>query len=181
MKISKRLLIILICSAVTICVATGSTLAYIFAKTDNRENRFEPVFVSCDVEEKFDGNTKSNVIIRNTGDIEAYIRATFVVTWVSDSGAVHSSLPVEGQDYSLVLGSSKWLKGTDGFYYYTMPVHPGEATDVLISSIAPLVEGPDGYSLSVHIASTAIQSKPISAVNEAWGASVNENNILTAP
>ena len=107
MKISKKLLIILICSAVAVCITTGSTLAYIFAKTDNRENKFEPVFVSCNVEESFDGKTKSNVIIRNTGDIEAYIRATFVVMWVSDSGAVHSSAPVEGQDYTLVMGSQK--------------------------------------------------------------------------
>ena len=181
MKISKKLLITLICAITTVCVVAGSTIAYLYTKTDDRTNKFEPVFVSCEVEEKFDGTVKSDVKIRNTGDIEAYIRATFVVMWVSDSGAVHSSAPVEGQDYTLVLGTNGWVKGSDGFYYFIAPVHSGEATQILISSISPLVEGPEGYSLSVHVASTAIQSQPASAVNEAWGATVQDNGTLTPP
>lgn len=181
MKTSKRLLIIIICSAVAVCITTGGTLAYIFTKTAEKQNSFEPVFVSCSVEESFDGSTKSNVKVRNTGDINAYIRATFVVMWVSDEGNVHSSSPVEGQDYTLTLESRLWAKGSDGFYYYTAEVMPGEATDALISTLSPLTDGPSGYSLSVHIASTAIQSNPTNVVNQVWGAGVQDDGRLTPP
>ena len=33
-----------------------------------------PSHVSCEVTEKFDGETKSNVNVENTGDTDAYIR-----------------------------------------------------------------------------------------------------------
>ena len=181
MKISKKLLITLICALAAVCVTVGGTIAYIFSQTGDKANTFEPVFVSCAVEESFDGEIKSNVIVRNTGDINAYIRASFVVVWVSDSGNIHSSAPKEGEDYTLLLGSAKWTKGSDGFYYYSDPVLPGEGTDLLISSIAPITEGPEGYSLSVHIAATAIQAEPAAAVSEAWGATVLNGGGLTPP
>ena len=179
MKISKRLLITIICVAIAVCATTGGTLAYLFSKTEARDNAFEPVFVSCQVEESFDGVTKSDVKIKNTGDVKAYIRATFVVMWRSDDGKVHSSTPVEGQDYMITLGSTKWVKGSDGFYYYTSAVHSGESTDILISSISKTADGPEGYSLSVHVAATAIQSEPATAVEEAWKVTVQSNEKLT--
>ena len=181
MKISKKLLITIICAVVLFCATTSGTIAYIITKSQEAENAFQPVFVSCIVEENFDGVTKSDVKIRNTGDINAYIRATFVVMWVSESGAVNATSPRENTDYAVMMGSSNWVKGSDGFYYYTSPVPPGEATEHLISAIAPTVEGPDGCYLSVHIAATAIQAEPYSAVNEAWGAVVQDGGIITPP
>lgn len=181
MKISKKLLISLICAFVAVCLATGGTIAYILTNTEEAENTFEPVFVSCQVNESFNGITKSNVNVKNTGDISAYIRATFVVMWVSDSGSVYSSSPVENEHYSIVMGSAKWTKGSDGFYYYSSPVSAGQSTDYLISSVNQISDGPEGYHLSVHIAATAIQSTPYNVVNEAWGAVVQSNGEITPP
>ena len=181
MKISKKLLITIICAALAICVTAGGTVAYIFSKGQETENDFEPVFVSCDVEESFDGVTKTDVKVRNTGDINAYIRATFIVMWTSDSGSVYSSAPVENTDYKIVFGSPSWVKGSDGFYYYSLPVSSGSATDLLIQSISLIGEAPEGYSLSVHITATAIQAEPPKAVQDAWGATVQAGGGLTPP
>lgn len=181
MKISKKLLITIICAAVALSATVGGTLAYIISKTAETENSFEPVFVSCSVEESFDGVTKSDVKVKNTGDISAYVRATVIVMWTSESGAVHSSSPVENVDYTIALGSLKWTKGSDGFYYYSDEVSAGAQTELLISSVYQTGEAPAGYTLTVHIAATAIQSTPSRAVVEAWGATVQPSGKLTAP
>lgn len=180
-KLSGNALVILICAAAAICATTGITLAYLFARTPQINNSFEAVFVSCDVEESFDGSTKSDVKVRNTGDISAYIRATFVVVWTAEDGSINSSAPVEGVDYTISLGSSNWVKGSDGFYYYIHSVASNDATAVFINSISPSAEAPDGYSLSVHIAATAIQAAPARAVEEAWGVTVHNNGNITPP
>ena len=180
-RISKRMLTVIICVSLALFIATGSTLAYLFAKTPSLENTFEPVYVSCLVEENFDGVTKSNVRIKNTGDISSYMRATFVVMWVADNGSVHSSSPVENVDYKLTLGSSKWQKGSDGFYYYSYAVESGNSADEFITSLTLVGEAPTGYSLSVHVAATAIQAEPTHAVTEAWGVSVLGNGSITPP
>lgn len=180
-KFSKKFLITLICAVVAICATTGGTLAYLFAKTEEANNSFTPVFVSCKVEEEFDGVTKSNVKVRNTGDISAYIRATTVITWTSESGSVHSRTPVEGVDYVIASGSHNWVQGSDGFYYYLYPVASGATTDLLFGSIKEASEAPEGYSLTVHIIASAIQSEPANAVSEAWGTTVQSGGAITPP
>ena len=180
-KISKRLLIIIISLLITVCAATGGTVAYLMAQTPEVENSFDPVFVSCQVSESFDGITKTDVKVTNTGDITAYIRATFIPMWKADNGAVHSSTPVQDSNFQLTLGSDKWVKGSDGYYYYTVPVLAGASTDVLFAEITPIGDSPDGYSLSVHIAATAIQAMPAEAVNQAWGATVRSDGSLIVP
>lgn len=180
-KMPKKLLFIIIATVITVACAAGGTLAYIFTGTPSVENSFEPVYVSCEVEEEFNGQTKSNVAVRNTGDIDAYIRATFVVMWMADDGSVLAKSPVSGTDYIITAGSPKWTLGTDGFYYYSSPVAPGDLTDVLIGSIVQKDTAPEGYSLAVHIAATAIQSEPASAVSGAWGVQILSNGGLVAP
>lgn len=180
-KLSGSALAIVICAVAAICTTTGITLAYLFARTPQVNNSFEPVFVSCEVEESFDGTTKSDVKVKNTGDISAYIRATLVVMWTANDGSVNSSAPAEGVDYTISLGSSNWVKGSDGFYYYIHSVAANDATAVLINSITTTADAPDGYSLSVHIAATAIQASPARAVEEAWGVTVHSNGNITPP
>ena len=181
MRMSKKILITLVCVLTVVSVAAGASLAYIFAKTPELENTFQPIWVSCRVEENFDGVIKSDVAIRNTGDINAYIRATVVIMWTSDSGSVHALTPQKDIDYTVTGGSNKWVLGSDGFYYYIAPVSPEEVTDLLIGAISPLGTPPEGYTLTVHIAATAIQSDPPRAIEEAWGATVTNTGTLTPP
>lgn len=96
----------------------------------------------------YEGSTKTNVTITNTGNTDAYIRAALVGQWLDEQGN-----PVFGfTDYTagrvvLVdswyqdqfgpnaehkhgqfedLPGTKWVKGSDGYYYYTDIVPAGE-------------------------------------------------------
>ena len=181
MSNTKKLWIVIISLILVVCVSGGATLAYLYAKTPEVENSFTPVFVDCEVVEEFSGTTKSNVAVKNTGDITAYVRATFVVMWVADDGTVYGVAPREGVDYSIELGSPAWMLGSDGFYYYSMPVVSLATTEALINTLTLISEAPDGYKLTVHVAATAIQSEPAAAVEDAWGATLQPDGALVAP
>ena len=158
----------------------GSTVAFLVADTQTVTNTFNPAKVTVDVPEDFDKNVKDNVKVKNTGDINAFVRAAVVVTWQDDSGSVHPTVPVAGTDYTVTFpANTGWVKHTDGFYYYTTAVAPDTETGILLTNCMP-AEGkaPEGYHLSVEILASAIQSEPTSVVAEAWKVSVNADGTL---
>ena len=154
--------------------AVGSTVAFLIDKSEPVENTFEYAKVSCEVTEKFKNNTKEHVQVKNTGTIDAYIRATYVVNWVDAQGNIAASDPA-GYSYNVTENpDSKWTKGSDGYFYYTSPVVPGALTEgsLLTCTVVTSPESPE-YTLSVEILAEAIQSTPDKAVQEAWGVTVN--------
>lgn len=150
----------------------GGTVAFMIATDDSAKNVFMDSTVSCEVHENFSGNVKSNVTIKNTGDTAAYIRAAIVVTWKdAENGNVYGSVPVKDSDYEIELNLGDWIDGKDGFYYYKYPVAPNASTEALINSCSPVSDKtPEGYGLNVEILGSAIQSVPVSVVNEKWPA-----------
>ena len=102
----KKIIIIISAAILVFAFAGGVTLAYLLAETPDVENSFVPVNVSCEVIETFTGTAKSNVSVKNTGDITAYVRATFVVMWMADDGSVYGVAPKAGTDYSIQF--SQW-------------------------------------------------------------------------
>ena len=177
-RMNKKQLTLLISLMLLCTMAVGMTLAYIVTQTSPVENIFTPSHVTCQVDEKFKDNVKSDVKIQNTSDIEAYIRAAVVVTWQDEAGNISSVKPVSGVDYSITYNNSPgWIKGSDGYYYYSSPVAPDGYTDVLISECKPLKDGPQGYTLHVEIIAEAIQSVPADAVEQAWNVTVTDGSI----
>ena len=152
--------------------AVGTTVAFLIDKSEPVENTFEYAKVSCEVTEKFKNNTKEHVQVKNTGTIDAYIRATYVVNWVDAQGNIAASDP-EDYSYSLTKNpDSKWIE-KDGYFYYTSPVAPGDSTQgSLLTCTVTYPDNPE-YTLSVEILAEAIQSTPDKAVREAWGVTVN--------
>lgn len=176
---SRKGLIAAVALVLLLCAAVGGTLAWITAQTPAVANTFTPAHVTCKVDETFKNNEKSNVSILNTSDIDAYIRAAIVVNWADKDGNV-SGTPVTDSDYtmSLNLTSSGWVKGSDGYYYYTSPVAPGRNTEILITRCSPTVNAaPAGYELQVTILAEAIQAEGKSgddyAVETVWPVTVN--------
>jgi hypothetical protein len=155
----------------------GGVWAYLTASTQTLTNRFQPAQVSCEVEESFHNGVKSDVKIRNTGNVDAYVRAVVVATFVDNEGKVLSTAPKEGVDYAVTWEEGGWAKGSDGFWYCTDPVAPGNATAILIRS-ATAIAVPDGYRLHLQIVSSAIQSDPADAVREAWGITPTNDRLL---
>lgn len=181
-------IILVMIAALLVSVITSLTFAFVFMGTDPLINTFNDSHVACDVYETFNGTTKTDVVIQNTGDVQSYIRAAVVVTWMSEDGAkVTAQKPVAGTDYNIVYAgengeATDWVLGADGYWYYTKPVNPRAnandpypMTEVLIESCS-LIDGvtpPEGFYLSVEIVASAIQSTPTTVVMDQWSSGVS--------
>lgn len=172
-RINKKVILLAVSLLLILSAAIGGTVAYLIDQTGSITNTFTPAKVTPEVTEDFGNNVKNNVKITNDGDIPAYIRVKVVVTW-KNGNDVYGVAPVENTDYTWQIPGTDWVKGSDGFYYYTKPVPAGKETSVLLTNckLRDGVKAPDGYSLSVDIHAQAIQAEPTTAVTSAW------NNVI---
>ena len=166
----------LIISLIALCaVAVGGTLAWLFDSSGKLENKFYVPDAEIDITEKFDGSKKTDVGVTNIGETEVYVRVMLVETW-RNSGDQVVAKP-EGAVVSYEWGSSDWVKGSDGYYYYTKPLAVGDTTPNLIDRATCTV--PEGAALlHLEVVAQAIQSIPTDAVEEAWGVEVNADGSL---
>ena len=168
MKLNRKKGILLLAAAMLILVCgVGSTLAYLATQTGQVQNTFEPAYVRSSVIEEGwnDGDlVKSNVTIKNIGNVSAYIRAAIVVTWKDAAG--NTTLPEKPEpstDYTLTIGPD-WTRGRDdGYYYYNAVVAAGGSTTSLITECKPTESYPDGRKLCVEVIGSAIQSEGMGA------------------
>ena len=158
----------------------GGTLAWLSTKSAPITNTFLPSHVSCSVTEEFNGTTKSNVNVINTGDIDAYIRVKLVTYRVNDKEQ-HIGGTAEIPDFKPGAG---WVKNGD-YYYYTKPVAPDEQPETsLIDSITLTgsyddSDDADGGKQVIEVMAEAIQANGVAddgtkAVVEAWGVDPKE-------
>lgn len=158
----------------------GGTLAYLFTNSVPVVNTFNPSHVSCSVTEEFNGTTKSNVNVTNTGDIDAFIRVKLVTYRVNDEEQ-HIGGTAEIPDFKPGAG---WVKNGD-YYYYTKPVAPDEQPETsLIDSITLTgsyddADDADGGKQVIEVMAEAIQANGVAddgtkAVVEAWGVDPKE-------
>lgn len=162
--------------------------------------------VDIHVEDVINSGTKENVTITNTGNTNAFIRATIIGNWCDidgqtvfgytdfvDNPGEYVEIPswtIEGAltnaDYagSFVglpggTGNSgnKWVRASDGFFYYIDAVAPGETTATpLFTSYTPSEEKPPyqlaGKEVDVHfvmeIAIQAVEAKDGVDYEAAW-------------
>ena len=176
-KMNRNIVLIALICLVLIAGSVGGAYAYLKANTDVLSNEFVPAKVTCSVEEEFQDGIKSNVKVRNTGNADAYIRATVVATYVAEDGKILATAPVEGVDYVITWGTEGWVKGTDGYWYHTKPVAPEAVTASLIES-AEAVTAPEDYRLHLQILASGVQSAPDAAVQEAWGVTVTDGQLV---
>ena len=164
-----------------LCCTVAGTLAYLVDSTDPVTNTFTPAHVSTAVEETFKNGVKSDVKIKNTGDIPAYIRAAVIINWADANGNV-SATPVKDGDYVIKYDSSNTWKKIGDYWYYTKPVAADSLTEkALIESCTPVAgKAPEGYDLQVTILADGIQSKPDKVVKEVWKVVEVNDNQLTA-
>lgn len=192
---TKKVNALLLSLLLILCVSVGGTAAYLIHSSDPVVNTFTPSKITTDIEEELDGDVKSNVAIKNTGDTEAYIRSAVVITWQDKDGNVYGQMPKAcmestcahascGADYAiqynLVTSDEGWIKSSDGFYYWTKPVLSQAensekcTTGTLIATCKPLKNAPAaGYYLNVEIIGSGIQSKPTSVVTSNWSSGVS--------
>lgn len=143
---------------VMLACTVGGTVAYLTTKTADVVNTFMPAKVTCAVEETFTegGTTKTNVKIKNTGNTDAWIRATVVGNWVKDKKIV----AVWTDDITYLTGTDKvkWTKGSDGYYYYNSTVSASGFTEKLFDSYTAGTAPVEGAHLELTIVCQAVQS-----------------------
>lgn len=124
--------------------------------------------IEIEVEEEFDKTTKSNVDVKNTGDVDAFIRAIIVANWVDADGVVVAPFANEGT--MTPSSSSKWVK-SGAYYYYNEAVEPGCSTENLFDSYTYTSEQVpvEGAHLEMTIASQAVAAVPGKTYDEVWG------------
>lgn len=171
---SKKTGMLFLSLLLVIGMVVGGTVAWLSTKSATITNTFLPSKVGCEVTESFDGRTgvKSNVNVKNTGDIDAYIRVKLVTYRVNDKKQ-HIGGTAEIPDFT---PGTDWVKKGD-YYYYTKPVAPGtKPADALISSITLTdpYDDADGGKPVIEVMAEAIQANGVAdngtkAVVEAWG------------
>lgn len=195
----NRSFVVLAALLVLVLGIVGTTLAWLTDTTENLTNNFTYAKVSCEVLEDVDEDKteKRKVWIQNTGNTDAYIRVTYVVTIRDKEGNIlYDAYETEKfKDYMADLerkiSDPRWQKGTDGYWYYRLPVAPNERTEELfremIRSAYIEINGTDADTY-IEILASAVQAMPTKAVTEAWGATVqtvtvgdSTINLLTAP
>lgn len=177
--INKKALIIIAFVLVVASLTVAITIAYNMSRSGVLNNQFTYATVSCEVTQIQSAQTAEHIKVVNTSDTEVYVRAFFVINYVSleDPNRVFGTMPVEGDDYMIVYGTG-WKQGSDGFFYYTQMLEEGASTDDLIKTLVPILSAPEGYRLNVTAVASAIQAEPYKAVEEAWGVT-NNNGIIT--
>ena len=148
-------------------LAVGGTIAFLSTKTDPVVNTFNPSQVTCSVVEDFDGKTKTNVNVENTGDIPAFIRVKLVAYRTNDQGQHIGGV----SDVPAFTLGKDWAKCGD-YYYYTCPVAPGATPADSLAEVIKLTENytdVDGGHQSIDVIAEAIQAGPEAAVKAAWG------------
>lgn len=172
----------LVALLVLLCCTVAGTLAYLVTNTDPVTNTFTPAHVSTEVNESFTGGVKSNVTIKNTGDIPAYIRAAVIINWADANGNVYGGgTPAEGTDYTAPVLQNGWIKVGD-YYYYTSAVPAGSSTGTLFAPIEQLKTCKDtNYGLQITILADGIQADGVGSngktpMEDAWGVTPGQLN-----
>ena len=178
----KRFASILVALAL-MAMLIPTAYAYMVHKSQTVANSFVPAYVDCEIEEAFDGENKSSIQVKNTSNIDAYIRVRLVFYWVDSKGNVVARNMVP----PTVTCDNDWIKGDAFTYYYKHVVEPGAPTKNLLSasiSMNPVVETVTGtqyfYYPVVEVMAEAIQSLPETAVEEAWDVTIVDKVITNA-
>lgn len=171
----NKIVSIIVALFLFIGIATPITYAYLQDNTPGVTNTFTPGEVGTEVDEKFENNIKSDVKIKNTKNVPAYIRAALIVNWVDTDGNYAAEAPVINTDYNMNINTTDWFE-KDGYYYHRKPVDPDNSTSVLINSAKPISEK-NGYKLSIEILGSGIQAMPEKVVKETWNIQVIDGQL----
>ena len=159
---NNRLTALLLSMVLLIVIAIGGTVAYLVTQDKPVKNTFTPSHVACKVTEEF--------------DTEAYIRVKLVTYRVNNqnqhiggAAAIPAFTP-----------GANWVLHDDGYYYYTLPVKPGEqpANNLIDKmTLTGSYADADGGKQVIEVMAEAIQSGPQQAVEQAWGVSITEGSV----
>lgn len=176
-RVAVAMLAVLLLAALSI----GGTVAWLTSRTGAIANTFSPAHVSCEVTENFNGTVKTQVNVKNTSDIPAFVRVKLVTYRTNDQGQHIGGV----SELPAFTPGTGWVEH-GGYYYYTHPVAPGASPAANLADSITLTASyadADGGHQSMDVMAEAIQSVPAAAVKTAWGErfGINANGDLVVP
>jgi len=177
---------VVILAVAALAATIGGTMAWLTDSHDGITNTFTPASLGGQVVEEFtDKITKKNVAVQNTGDVAVYVRVALVPTWVDENGKpvaepcdldalqikeTTASTSVAGDQFKPA-ETSKWVKRSDGYFYYKEPVAGKSQTEILFveAVVNENVSGPTGCRMNLQVMMQMVQAEPATAINQAWG------------
>lgn len=174
-----KILLVAILTTVLLTISVSGTLAWLQDNTDEVENVFTPTKVDTEIDEDFDNNIKSSIVIINKADsIPVYVRVAVVGNWIDDKGKVVA--PWTG---SVVYNDTDWIKLGD-YYYYKSPLSAGATSNNLLKVDNPITAGSspvDGAHLEIDVIHQSIQANPTSVVIGEWDVTLDTSGNITDP
>lgn len=157
----KRAVLLSLAALLIVAASIGGTLAWLTSNPSGIVNTFTPGEVPNQVtEDPFDGTTKSNVRVKNTGNVDAYIRVALVPIWRNKSDNNGAGIAASLSQLTFTDGlpaSSKWSLATDGYYYYSDKVAAGASTEALIGTAKVNITH-EGKYLELQVLAQSIQA-----------------------
>ena len=173
--LSGKLVAVAIAVVAMLFVSFASTLALIIVKTNELVNTFQAGEINITVND--------DATITNSSEVPVYVRVAVVVNYQDNNGNVYHEAAVENTDYRIT-STNAWIKGSDGFYYYTKPVNATNGATSALPTVTTLAIGNNSsklnYKLVTTYVATGIQGSPTSAVVSAWGVTLDANGNITA-
>ena len=150
--------------------------AYMRKTTEEVDNTFIPAYVACVVDEDFADNKKTSITVKNTGNIDAYIRVRLGSYWIDESAAIVS----KSSEIPTFTTASEWIRDEGNYtYYYTKKVAPDAFTTTLLNSAITLRLSYEGYRQVVEVFAEAIQAEPDEAVTDSWNVTIADDVITS--
>lgn len=179
---NRNLLFTVLAFVLVLGVSIGATTAFLIDGTDSVINVFEPADIGIQVEEKFNQQTKSNVSITNTEDVDVYVRVALIPVWEDGEGNVVAE-SASLSDLQITYGSSEdWQEGPGGFWYYKRVLKGNASTEEPLIKEAEVLKASvgytKGYQMNLQVMAQAIQAEPKDAVESAWNVTVGEDGNL---
>lgn len=151
---NKKALIAL--ALVALIGVVGGTFAY-FTSNTTFTNKFTTGTYSTSVTEEFVSpdnwtpgtKTTKKVNVNNTGSVSIVARAKYTEKWTAADGTTLDGVR-DGQRVAQFTIGSKWVKATDGYYYYKDTLNTNETSSDFISSVTfnPNFELEEGKDIS---------------------------------
>ena len=120
-----------------------------------------PDDVDVSITDEISEGVKQNIVITNTGNVAAYLRAVIVANWQDADGNIVAAWDFAPEEFTGLPGEG-WTQKSDGYYYTTSAVAAGEDAPALFSTYTPPASPADGAHLVMDIAVQAVNSKPVS-------------------
>lgn len=163
----KKSLLTVILMVILLTSAVSGTIAYLKTNTGTVTNVFQPSKVDTEITENFNqtGN-KNSIVIKNKADsTSAFVRVAIVGNWCDSDGRIVEQWRVPDD---LTLGT-EWKKSGDYYYYTKALAAGGSTTNLLGTELHATHLTNSDLRLEITVMQQAIQSEPLSAVEQKWG------------